>query len=124
MCTVTCGRGTRTRTRICVTTVPMPDCTGSDFETEICSLRVSHVIVFDVNLFFIDAFDHQDTCPSWSSFPDIPEGFVEACSESCDGGLLRQRRQCRGGFPGEIGCSGSRVRLVPCNEQVNTSRKT
>ena len=67
---------------------------------------------------FMLLFFFQETCPSWSPWPDIPQGFVEACSESCNEGLLRQTRQCRGGFPGEPGCDGSNARLVPCNTQV------
>ncbi|XP_043938669.1 adhesion G protein-coupled receptor B2 isoform X2 [Protopterus annectens] len=95
LCSVTCGRGSRTRTRICI--VPQHGdkaCEGPEEHTKPCNLAV---------------------CPAdgkWGSWNQW-----SMCSKTCDSGRQRRTRMCQGtgvqGYP----CEGSGEESRICNEK-------
>lgn len=55
----------------------------------------------------------SQACPylsTWSAYG--------ACDKTCGGGIRIRNRECIYGQPGEPGCDGDVIDVVPCNEQV------
>nr|XP_022315405.1 uncharacterized protein LOC111119492 isoform X1 [Crassostrea virginica] len=96
-CSVSCGEGTRTRSRTCTNPAPQKggaDCVGSSNETSSC---------------------HQSPCPingGWSAF-----GSYSHCSVSCGGGNNTRSRTCTNPAPQHGGqdCVGSSTESQSCN---------
>ncbi|XP_052778494.1 uncharacterized protein LOC128215934 [Mya arenaria] len=88
-CDVTCASGYRQRARTCSNPAPMFDgknCTGTDKETETCTLKA---------------------CPTWSSWFNLP------CSTTCGNGTRTRLRHCSSGHVDD--CSGKNMDTVTCN---------
>uniref|UniRef100_H2Y3E3 Hemicentin-1 n=1 Tax=Ciona intestinalis TaxID=7719 RepID=H2Y3E3_CIOIN len=92
-CTVSCGGGTRSRSRTCANGDPgEPDCIGSVGDIEQCNT--------------------QD-CPFWGEWS--PYG---SCRVSCGGGTRMRIRRCFNGIAGGPGCVGNDVQVASCNNQT------
>ncbi|KAJ8333310.1 hypothetical protein SKAU_G00422060 [Synaphobranchus kaupii] len=95
LCSVTCGRGSRTRTRSCV--APQhggKTCGGPELQSKLCNIAV---------------------CPgggNWGSWSQWG-----SCSRTCDSGWQRRLRMCQGvglqGYP----CEGSGEEVTSCNDK-------
>ena len=71
LCSVTCGSGEETRTRMCLPEgTPLTECDGDPTESRTCTL---------------------EECGRWGSWT-----FQEECSVTCGDGTRRRRRQCIG----------------------------
>ncbi|XP_069105032.1 SCO-spondin-like [Argopecten irradians] len=96
-CSVTCGSGTRSKTRQCNNPTPAhggSSCSGSGTQTTSCTLSA---------------------CPidgGWSSY-----GSWGSCSRSCGTGSRTQTRQCNNPSPahGGANCAGSSSNSESCN---------
>uniref|UniRef100_UPI0037E9B6AB hemicentin-1 n=1 Tax=Semicossyphus pulcher TaxID=241346 RepID=UPI0037E9B6AB len=96
-CSETCGKGMKSRIRLCNNPPPAfdgPQCEGSDTQTQMCKER---------------------TCPvdgKWSSW--VSWG---ACSVSCGGGTRQRTRLCASPAPQHGGrqCEGNDVHIDFCN---------
>lgn len=95
-CSVTCGSGTRERTRTCVNgVVGQPDCVGVDSESQECS---------------------GDICPVWGEWSDWGE-----CNTACK---QSRSRKCNGGSPGRGGCMGDSTETRDCTSCPSSSGTT
>lgn len=54
---------------------------------------------------------NQQECPRWGKWTEYGE-----CSADCGGGVQTRYRQCEYGVSGQIGCSGSTMETISCNE--------
>ncbi|XP_013419113.1 coadhesin isoform X7 [Lingula anatina] len=87
-CSVTCGNGTQSRTRVC-----------EDIENNVqCSIRQTDV-----------RSCNEGACPAWTAW--TPYG---ACSVTCGSGTQVRSRRCEEGVPG-VDCPGSERESRPCN---------
>ncbi|XP_060564396.1 coadhesin-like [Ruditapes philippinarum] len=89
-CTMTCGGGTKTRTRTCTNPSPTVNgqvCIGNSLDRDICNTR---------------------GCPNWSSWSTWGQ-----CSEPCDAGIRERTRTC----VSNMGCIGNSKDLELCNTQ-------
>ncbi|KAJ8321738.1 hypothetical protein KUTeg_000209 [Tegillarca granosa] len=119
-CTVTCGGGTHTRSRLCNNPAPQyggDNCTGADNGIQDCnthncpkkSLQIFHfihilyVLLLDVIL-QVDGF-----WASWAAW--------SACSVTCAGGTQSKTRTCSNPAPqyGGAYCSGASIAGQTCN---------
>ncbi|XP_057298171.1 SCO-spondin-like isoform X3 [Hydractinia symbiolongicarpus] len=96
-CSVTCGSGTRTRTRFCNNPPPSnggETCPGSRTDTVTCTVGL---------------------CPVNGNWAPWVDG---TCSLTCGSGTRQRTRTCSNPAPanGGLSCSGSAVTSVPCNE--------
>ncbi|XP_055020737.1 hemicentin-1 [Boleophthalmus pectinirostris] len=98
-CSVSCGGGTRQRTRLCASPAPLHggrQCEGSDVQIDFCN---------------------NDPCPVngnwglWSSWG--------SCSRSCNGGQMRRYRTCDNPRPSNGGraCAGADSQIHKCNTE-------
>ncbi|KAJ0032742.1 hypothetical protein NQD34_002823 [Periophthalmus magnuspinnatus] len=98
-CSVSCGGGTRQRTRLCASPAPLHggrQCEGSDVQIDFCN---------------------NDPCPvngnwgAWSSWG--------SCSRSCSGGQTRRYRTCDSPRPtnGGRACAGADSQIQKCNTE-------
>ncbi|XP_022085075.1 A disintegrin and metalloproteinase with thrombospondin motifs 6-like [Acanthaster planci] len=99
-CSVTCGQGIRTRTRLCNNPVPQNGglpCVGSETDTQSCSAQNCPTVVNG----------------GWSSWQSGP------CSVTCGGGQQTRTRTCTNPVPANGGtpCSGSDTQIISCNTQ-------
>ncbi|XP_053381262.1 hemicentin-1-like isoform X2 [Mercenaria mercenaria] len=98
-CTLSCGGGTRTRSRMC--NYPEPKygglfCIGTDIQLDYCN---------------------SEPCPvhgGWSEWGEFGE-----CSVSCNGGLKKRFRTCSNPPPGNNGrpCRGQTDDTLACNQE-------
>ncbi|KAI3368574.1 hypothetical protein L3Q82_025583, partial [Scortum barcoo] len=96
-CSVSCGGGTRQRTRLCASPAPQHggrQCEGNDVHIDFCN---------------------SDPCPisgnwgPWSSWG--------SCSKTCNGGQMRRYRTCDNPRPANGGraCAGADTQIQRCN---------
>ncbi|XP_075872115.1 hemicentin-1 isoform X2 [Nelusetta ayraudi] len=96
-CSVSCGGGTRQRTRLCASPAPQHggrQCEGSDVHIDFCN---------------------SEPCPvngnwgPWSSWG--------SCSKTCNGGQMRRHRTCDNPRPANGGraCAGADTQIQRCN---------
>lgn len=95
-CSVTCGSGSKQRSRICDTPYPAyggRNCSGNYQEQSICKDRY---------------------CPVNGGFSNW--GSWSICSKSCGGGLAHRHRVCDNPFPeyGGLNCTGTFVESILC----------
>ncbi|KFO28580.1 Hemicentin-1 [Fukomys damarensis] len=96
-CTVSCGGGTRQRTRDCSDPVPQyggRKCEGSDIQSDFCN---------------------NDPCPTHGNWS--PWSAWGTCSRTCSGGQMRRYRTCDDPRPfhGGRACAGPDTQLQRCN---------
>ncbi|XP_013377196.1 PREDICTED: hemicentin-1 isoform X3 [Chinchilla lanigera] len=99
-CSVSCGGGTRQRTRDCSDPVPQyggSTCEGSDIQIDFCN---------------------SDPCPihgNWS-----PWSSWGTCSRTCNGGQMRRYRTCDNPRPSNGGraCAGPDTQVQRCNTDM------
>ena len=93
-CSVTCGDGTRIRTRECINGSPgNPGCQIGD-ETE-------------------QVFCSKEKCIFWSTWSDYTD-----CSVTCGDGIRIRMRECINGSPGSYGCQiGETVQQKRCEKE-------
>ncbi|XP_023559876.1 hemicentin-1 [Octodon degus] len=99
-CSVSCGGGTRQRTRDCSDPVPQyggSKCEGSDIQSDFCN---------------------TDPCPihgNWS-----PWSSWGTCSRTCNGGQMRRYRTCDNPRPSNGGraCAGPDTQVQRCNTDL------
>ncbi|XP_052790255.1 SCO-spondin-like isoform X2 [Mya arenaria] len=87
-CDVTCGHGSRERTRTCSNPQPLYgglNCTGDEHEIESCTMKI---------------------CPAWTSW------FNGACSVTCGNGTMTRMRHCNTGHRED--CPGHFQMTVDC----------
>ena len=87
-CSVDCGVGKETRTRICERGVPGEDCLGNTIEERRCG----------------------QPCPIWTNWSSYSR-----CSEPCGDGTKSRQRQCQYGLAG-IDCPGPANEISDCND--------
>ncbi|XP_074858282.1 hemicentin-1 isoform X3 [Carettochelys insculpta] len=96
-CSVTCGKGTQTRLRLCNSPPPSfdgPDCEGPDTQMQVCNKR------------------HCPVDGKWATWA----GW-SACTVSCGGGTRQRTRDCSDPAPqfGGHKCEGSDLQIDFCN---------
>ncbi|XP_021098568.1 hemicentin-1 [Heterocephalus glaber] len=99
-CTMSCGGGTRQRTRDCSDPAPQyggRECEGSDIQSDFCN---------------------NDPCPThgnWSPWTDWG-----TCSRTCNGGQMRRYRTCDNPHPSNGGraCAGPDTQVQRCNTDM------
>ncbi|XP_060552023.1 hemicentin-1-like isoform X2 [Ruditapes philippinarum] len=96
-CTLSCGGGTRTRSRACNYPEPLYGglyCIGTDLQLDYCN---------------------SEPCPVHGGWADW--GLFGECSVSCGGGLKKRFRTCSNPSPSNNGhpCRGQADDTVPCN---------
>uniref|UniRef100_UPI00193A61B8 uncharacterized protein LOC120335429 n=1 Tax=Styela clava TaxID=7725 RepID=UPI00193A61B8 len=144
-CTVSCGRGTRTRNRICIGGEPgTQGCVGPPVDTEDCNAQDCEFWAIwgswgecdttcggGIRLRFRECINgnagddgcvgevfKQEVC-STNPCPVYGNWLEwERCTVSCGGGTRLRRRICIGGQPGDIGCEGRETMDEPCNENL------
>ena len=90
-CSVTCGRGTVSRSRECVNGNPGDHgCEGNDSEQKVCR-------------------SEKQFCPTWSAWGEFTQ-----CSATCGEGEQIRVRECHNGSPGDAGCEGITEEVIPC----------
>ncbi|XP_028983782.1 adhesion G protein-coupled receptor B1 isoform X2 [Betta splendens] len=92
LCSSTCGRGYRSRTRIC--TPPQfggDPCDGPEKQTKFCNIAVCPV---------------DGVWNEWSSW--------SSCSASCSNGTMQRTRECNGPSYGGSECRGEWLETVDC----------
>uniref|UniRef100_A0A3Q3ALP3 Hemicentin 1 n=1 Tax=Kryptolebias marmoratus TaxID=37003 RepID=A0A3Q3ALP3_KRYMA len=94
-CSVSCGGGTRQRTRLCASPAPQHGgrkCEGNDVHTDFCN---------------------SDPCPSGNWGPWSSWG---SCSKTCNGGQMRRYRTCDNPRPvhGGRACAGADAQIQRC----------
>ncbi|KAI1894992.1 hypothetical protein AGOR_G00101390 [Albula goreensis] len=95
LCSVTCGRGSRTRSRSCV--APQhggKTCGGPELQTKLCNIAV---------------------CPgggNWGSWSQWG-----SCSKTCDSGLQRRLRMCQGSGAQGYPCDGNGEEVRTCSDR-------
>nr|NP_001027687.1 sp4 protein precursor [Ciona intestinalis]CAD24309.1 putative coagulation serine protease [Ciona intestinalis] len=94
-CSVTCGDGSRSRSRICRNgNIGDPGCpTGGETATEACTTGVR--------------------CPTWSAW----SGYG-VCSVTCGGGTQESTRTCNNHGQAGVTCDGRDTRSQACNPQT------
>ncbi|XP_035284015.1 adhesion G protein-coupled receptor B2-like isoform X3 [Anguilla anguilla] len=95
LCSVTCGRGSRTRTRSCV--APQhggKTCGGPELQSKLCNIAVCPV---------------EGQWWDWSSW--------SRCSVSCGGGVQHRQRRCRVSVHGWTECRGAHAETRQCSSQ-------
>ncbi|KAJ1074876.1 hypothetical protein K5549_020565, partial [Capra hircus] len=113
-CSVSCGKGTQTRTRLCNNPPPSfagSYCDGTETQMQVCNERhcpsKTNTISNRAHMFFFNPVDGKwATWTSWS-----------ACSVSCGGGARQRTRDCSDPAPqyGGNKCEGSDVQSDFCN---------
>ncbi|XP_028301363.1 hemicentin-1 isoform X2 [Gouania willdenowi] len=96
-CSVSCGGGTRQRTRICASPAPLHggrQCEGSDVHIDFCN---------------------SDPCPISGNW--APWSSWGSCSKTCNGGQMRRYRTCDNPRPANGGraCAGTDSQIHRCN---------
>ncbi|XP_059922302.1 hemicentin-1-like [Gadus macrocephalus] len=96
-CGVSCGGGTRQRTRLCASPAPQHggrQCEGSDVHTDFCN---------------------SEPCPVAGHW--APWGGWGGCSRTCAGGQARRYRSCDNPRPANGGraCAGADTQIQRCN---------
>ncbi|KAM4861104.1 hemicentin-1 [Thomomys bottae] len=99
-CTVSCGGGTRQRTRDCSNPVPQYGgrrCEGSDIQTDFCN---------------------SDPCPTHGNWS--PWSGWGTCSRTCNGGQMRRYRTCDNPQPSNGGraCGGPDTQIQRCSTDM------
>ncbi|XP_019412229.1 PREDICTED: hemicentin-1 isoform X1 [Crocodylus porosus] len=99
-CTVSCGGGTRQRTRDCSDPAPQfggHKCEGSDVQIDFCN---------------------SDPCPIHGNWG--PWSNWGTCSRTCNGGQMRRYRTCDNPHPvnGGRACAGADTQIQRCNTGV------
>ena len=100
-CNAKCGKGIRTRTRLCNSPVPMfggADCVGPLFEEEICNADVYCPV--------------DGVWSKWSGW--------SMCSVKCGVGVQERERVCNNPVPiyGGKACVGDRIDVRPCDMKI------
>ncbi|XP_050994845.1 LOW QUALITY PROTEIN: hemicentin-1 [Labeo rohita] len=96
-CSVSCGGGTRQRTRICASPAPQHggrQCEGNDIHIDFCN---------------------NEPCPIHGNWG--PWNSWGSCSRTCNGGQMRRYRTCDNPRPANGGraCTGSDSQIQKCN---------
>ncbi|ROL43461.1 Hemicentin-1, partial [Anabarilius grahami] len=96
-CSVSCGGGTRQRTRICASPAPQyggRQCEGNDIHIDFCN---------------------NEPCPIHGNWG--PWNSWGSCSRTCNGGQMRRYRTCDNPRPANGGraCTGSDSQIQKCN---------
>ncbi|XP_031431207.1 LOW QUALITY PROTEIN: hemicentin-1 [Clupea harengus] len=96
-CSVSCGGGTRQRTRLCASPAPLHggrQCEGNDIHIDFCN---------------------SEPCPVHGNWG--PWGGWGSCSRSCNGGQMRRHRSCDNPQPANGGrtCAGSDAQTQRCS---------
>uniref|UniRef100_A0A673IBQ3 Hemicentin-1 n=1 Tax=Sinocyclocheilus rhinocerous TaxID=307959 RepID=A0A673IBQ3_9TELE len=96
-CSVSCGGGTRQRTRICASPAPQHggrQCEGNDIHIDFCN---------------------SEPCPIHGNWG--PWNSWGSCSRTCNGGQMRRYRTCDNPRPANGGraCTGSDSQIQKCN---------
>ena len=102
ICSAKCGKGERTRTRLCDSPAPMyggADCVGELIQSEVCYAEV-----------------HCPIDGYWSDW-----SVWSLCSVTCGIGLKERDRVCNNPAPmyGGRPCQGDRVEIAPCDTGVS-----
>ncbi|XP_036397842.1 adhesion G protein-coupled receptor B2-like isoform X1 [Megalops cyprinoides] len=95
LCSVTCGRGSRTRTRSCM--APQHGgkaCGGPELQSKVCNIAVCPV---------------EGQWLDWSPW--------SRCSSTCGGGVQQRQRRCRVSVHGWAECRGTHAETRQCNTQ-------
>ncbi|XP_063690486.1 uncharacterized protein LOC134823063 [Bolinopsis microptera] len=111
-CSVTCGRGSQSRTRTCTKPAPLhggTECVGENTEEQNCNSQSCPV----------DGgwSDYGECCPvdgGWSEYGEWSE-----CSVPCGGGSQSRTRTCTNPAPlhGGAECAGDSTETQPCNTE-------
>ncbi|WAR09785.1 HMCN1-like protein, partial [Mya arenaria] len=109
VCPVTCGNGTRTRTRLCSNPAPVhggDDCMGNGTDITTCVLDPCPVLPFQNKTNIVDGA--WSVWTSWSP-----------CSVTCDSGLSHRNRACNNPPPSPHGspCNGTAADWKICKSQ-------
>ncbi|KAI7799480.1 hemicentin-1 isoform X1 [Triplophysa rosa] len=96
-CSVSCGGGTRQRTRVCASPAPQHggrQCEGNDIHIDFCN---------------------SEPCPVHGNWG--PWNSWGSCSRTCNGGQMRRYRTCDNPRPANGGraCTGSDAQIQKCN---------
>ncbi|XP_029988074.1 hemicentin-1 [Sphaeramia orbicularis] len=99
-CSVSCGGGTRQRTRLCANPAPMHggrQCEGNDVHIDFCN---------------------SDPCPISGNW--APWSSWGSCSKTCNGGQMRRYRTCDNPRPANGGraCAGADTQIQRCSTAV------
>ncbi|XP_067391212.1 hemicentin-1 isoform X2 [Emydura macquarii macquarii] len=99
-CTVSCGGGTKQRTRDCSDPTPQfggHNCEGNDIQIDFCN---------------------SDPCPIHGNWG--PWSSWGACSRTCNGGQMRRYRTCDNPRPvnGGRACAGADTQIQRCNNEL------
>ncbi|XP_029473326.1 LOW QUALITY PROTEIN: hemicentin-1 [Rhinatrema bivittatum] len=99
-CSVSCGGGTRQRTRECANPAPHfggHRCEGNDLQTDFCN---------------------SDLCPVHGNWG--PWSSWGTCSRTCNGGQMRRHRTCDNPRPASGGraCAGADTQIQRCNADI------
>uniref|UniRef100_A0AAY4AH08 Adhesion G protein-coupled receptor B1a n=1 Tax=Denticeps clupeoides TaxID=299321 RepID=A0AAY4AH08_9TELE len=107
LCSSTCGRGERERTRTCKP--PQfggEPCTGPEKQRKFCNIAVCPEIANYNNLIFLISLV-DGVWNEWSSW--------SSCSASCSNGTMQRIRECNGPSYGGSECRGEWLETRECN---------
>ncbi|CAB4065357.1 unnamed protein product [Lepeophtheirus salmonis] len=113
-CSESCGGGTQTRVRDCVSRSACNSLGDSDKEKRECNVNACPILDIVVTKLVRDAVQREECnnifCPSWTQWSEWSE-----CSASCKpGGRRNRKRKCSSDQSKD--CTGSGLISEPCNE--------
>uniref|UniRef100_A0AAQ6AQU4 Uncharacterized protein n=1 Tax=Amphiprion ocellaris TaxID=80972 RepID=A0AAQ6AQU4_AMPOC len=122
-CSVSCGGGTRQRTRLCASPTPQHggrQCEGNDVHIDFCNSDPCPSELFLLFIFYSVLLLLYHKCPvylilfngnwgPWSSWG--------SCSKTCNGGQMRRYRTCDNPRPANGGraCAGADTQIQRCS---------
>uniref|UniRef100_A0A673BR64 Adhesion G protein-coupled receptor B1a n=1 Tax=Sphaeramia orbicularis TaxID=375764 RepID=A0A673BR64_9TELE len=128
LCSSTCGRGYRSRTRTCTPPQFEGDpCEGPEKQTKFCNIACpgmsysltkavtadqDKTIMFIMHVSILDYQSYVFLDGKWQ-----PWSLWSGCSKTCGGGSQQRNRICYGPFFGGQPCPGDREEVRRCNEK-------
>lgn len=127
LCSSTCGRGFRSRTRTC--TPPQfggEPCVGPEKQTKFCNIAVCpgnsiHTLTHTCMFHWLTAQKKNVSfCPPVSLSSCLVDGVWNewsswsSCSSSCSNGTMQRTRECNGPSYGGSECRGEWLETVQC----------